>query len=195
MGVHDEELKALARRLGIDLPSAKAQARRPPSSHRKGGVGKAGVSDVAAIAFRFNPEERWDFEKPAEVSAAWPAKRADVLGSIVPGLPVVAWQSGRPRHRGIRAVGVVSGDIQGPLGVRDMPKSMEEIPGWVSLDEYRAVWMGAWEVPLEWHRIFDEPLEADQTPVCRPVSQARNPFPLEPAEWAAWQRILDGETA
>ena len=58
-------------------------------------------------------------------------------------------------------------------------------------EKYRAVWMGAWAVPIEWEWIFDSPLEADQSPLCRPVPAAANPFPLEPDEWKGWRDVIE----
>jgi hypothetical protein len=148
--------------------------------------------DIAAVAFRFNPVTRWDFgSEEYPVDDRWPAKRSDVIDDLRPGLPVVAWQSGTPKHRGIRALGVIAGGAFGPLDGRDMPTRDEDVPGWTSLEEYVAVWNGAWEVPIRWRVLFDEPISADQDPVCRPIPQAPNPFPVSASEWATWKEAID----
>ena len=53
------------------------------------------------------------------------------------------------------------------------------------------MWLGAWEVPVLWEAILPEPLPANQAPVCRPIPQAPNPFPVSAAEWAEWRAVMD----
>jgi hypothetical protein len=148
---------------------------------------------VAAIAFRFNPKERWDFAgedyPPADT---WPAKRSEAIGDMVQWMPVIAWQSGTPKHRGIRAVGSVDGGVVSAVETWDLPTEEDAIrDGWVSLEEYKRVWLGAWRVPVLWVHLFDHPIPADQAPVCRPNPQASNPFSITNAEWEEWKCVIE----
>lgn len=146
---------------------------------------------MAAVAFRFNPETRWDFgDGPYSRYDGWPVKRVGLVDELVPGLPVIAWQSGKPGRRGIRAVGRIEGAVEGPLEEADMPVKLAKGSGWRSVQEYRAVWLGALRLPIRWFEVFPQPLSADQAPVCRPIPQAPNPFPVTRAEWEKWRKIL-----
>jgi hypothetical protein len=114
-----------------------------------------------------------------------------VIGDIRPGMPVVAWQSGQPRHRGIRGVGTVEGEVNGPLESWDMPSPNDDLEGWISHEEYLRTWLGAYLVPIGWKWLFADPIQANQGPVCRPIPQAPNPFPLDSREWAEWKQAIE----
>lgn len=150
---------------------------------------------VVAVAFRFNPSHRWDWTNYAlPRSESWPARRMGELGRLQPGLLVAAWQSGRPSRRGIRALGLIEGLPTGPLEESALPGAGKQPRGWSSSEEYAAAWKGAWAVPIQWRVAFAEPIHADQSPVCRPIPQAPNPFLVFEAEWKAWMLAVSDAT-